>query len=64
MTGCIVCLRFCGRNHPEGSGIVYCLSRDNTETVAATVRGRGFPKAVGFPKALSQARRVAAATLH
>lgn len=30
------------RNHPEGSGIVYCLSRDNTETVAATVGLVGF----------------------
>lgn len=26
------------RNRREGSGIVYCLSRDDTETVAAQIR--------------------------
>ncbi len=45
-------LRFLREEHPQHAGIVYCLSRNKTEEVAAWLQGQGFnalPYHAGLP---------------
>jgi len=44
---------FIKTNHPEDTGIVYCLSRDKVERVAAALKKMGYP-AVPYHAGLSQ----------
>ncbi len=45
--------KFIKANHPEDTGIVYCLSRDKVERVAAALKKMGYP-AVPYHAGLSQ----------
>jgi ATP-dependent DNA helicase RecQ len=45
--------QFIKTNHPDDTGIVYCLSRDKVEKVAASLKKMGYP-AVPYHAGLSQ----------
>lgn len=47
---------FIEKNHPDDTGIVYCLSRDKVDRVAASLKKMGFPS-VPYHAGLSQDER-------
>ncbi|KAI3425882.1 hypothetical protein D9Q98_007855 [Chlorella vulgaris] len=46
------------QNHRDGSGIVYCLSRDNTETVAAQIREQTDVSAAHYHAGMTPKQRM------